>query len=118
MTSKIFDLNAKHEIVFSQDGKTAGKIDCCYLVAKSSLTLATLWTAAHQDPLSLGFPKQEYWGGFPFPPPGDLPNPGIESASPVSPALQVNSLPTETLGMLKSHQRRFNLISIFCIFQL
>ena len=82
MTSKIFDLNAKHEIVFSQDGKTAGKIDCCYLVAKSSLTLATLWTAAHQDPLSLGFPKQEYWGGFPFPPPGDLPNPEFKLTSP------------------------------------
>ena len=95
MTSKIFDLNAKHEIVFSQDGKTAGKIDCCYLVAKSSLTLATLWTAAHQDPLSLGFPKQEYWGGFPFPSPGHFPNPGIE---PRSPALQADSLPSEPPG--------------------
>ena len=37
------------------------------------------WTAAHQAPLSMGFYRQEYWGGLPFPPPGDLPHPGIES---------------------------------------
>ena len=36
--------------------------------------LATLWTVADQDPLSMGFPKQEYWSGLPFPSPGDLPN--------------------------------------------
>ena len=40
--------------------------------------LAALWTGAHQVPLSLGFPRQEHWSGLPFPPPGDLPNPGIE----------------------------------------
>ena len=50
----------------------------------------TPWTAAHQAPLSMGFPRQEYWDGLPFLPPGDLPNPGIE---PESPALQVDSLP-------------------------
>ena len=49
-----------------------------------------LWTVAHQAPLSMGFSRQEYWGGFPCPPPGDLPNPGIE---PGSPALQADSLP-------------------------
>ena len=38
----------------------------------------TPWTAAHQAPLSMGFPRQEYWSGLPFPPPGDLLNPGIE----------------------------------------
>ena len=38
--------------------------------------------AAHQDPLSMGFPRQEYWSGLPFPSPGDLPNPGIEPESP------------------------------------
>ena len=47
----------------------------------------TPWTVASQDPLSMGFPRQEYWRGLPFPPPGDLPDPGIESASLVSPAL-------------------------------
>ena len=39
-----------------------------------------------------GFPRQEYWNGLPFPPPGDLPDPGIEPMSPVSPALQADSL--------------------------
>ena len=42
---------------------------------------------AHQAPLSLEFPRQEYWSGLPFPPPGDLPHPGMERVSPVSPAL-------------------------------
>ena len=62
------------------------------LVAKLCPTLATPWTIAHQAPLSMGFSRQEYWSGLPFPSPGDLPNPGIE---PRSPALQADSLPTE-----------------------
>ena len=45
---------------------------------------ATQWTVTCQAPMSMGFSKQEYWSGLPFPPPGDLPDPGIE---PVSPAL-------------------------------
>ena len=45
----------------------------------------------------MGFSKQEYWSGLPFPPPGDLPNPGIE---PRSPALQADSLPSETPGIV------------------
>ena len=49
--------------------------------------LATLWTIALQAPLSMGFPRQEYWSGLPFPSPGDLPDPGIESVTLVSPAL-------------------------------
>ena len=49
----------------------------------------TPWTIAHQAPLSLEFPRQEYWSGLPFPSPGDLPDPGIEPVSPVSPALHV-----------------------------
>ena len=48
---------------------------------------ATLWTVAHQVPLSIGFIRQEYWSGLPFPPPGDLPFSGIEPESPVSPEL-------------------------------
>ena len=47
----------------------------------------TLWTVAHQAPLSKGFSRQEYGGGLPCPPPGDLPDPGIEPASLMSPAL-------------------------------
>ena len=49
----------------------------------------TLWTVAHQAPLSMEFPRQEYWSGWPFPPPGDLPNPGVEPTSPVSPVSPV-----------------------------
>ena len=47
----------------------------------------TLWTVAHQGPLSMGFFGQGYWSGLPCPPPGDLPDPGIELASLMSPAL-------------------------------
>ena len=43
-----------------------------------------LWTLTHQAPLSMGFSRQEYWSGFPCPPPGNLPNPGTESTSQVS----------------------------------
>ena len=52
----------------------------------------TPWTLAHQAPLSMGFSRQEYWSGLPCPPPGDLPDPGIQPASPAS---QADSLPTE-----------------------
>ena len=58
----------------------------------------TLWTAGHQAPLSMGFPRQEYWSEWPFPSPGDLPDPGIEPASPVSLALQMDSLLLSPLG--------------------
>ena len=43
---------------------------------------AAEWTVARQSPLSLGFSRQEYWSGLPFPSPGDLPEPGIEHGSP------------------------------------
>ena len=48
---------------------------------------ASLWAIVRQAPLSMGFSRQEYWSGFPFPPPGDLPDPGIELASLMSPVL-------------------------------
>ena len=48
---------------------------------------ATLWAVAHLSPLSMRFPRQEYWSGLLFPPPEDLADLGIESESPVSPAL-------------------------------
>ena len=60
---------------------------------------ASLWTVAHQVPQSMGFSRQEYWSGLPFPPPGALPDPGIK---PGSPALQADSLPTELLLLLLS----------------
>ena len=48
---------------------------------------ATLWTIAHQAPLSMGFSRQEDWSGLPCPAPGDLPDPGIRPVSLMSPAL-------------------------------
>ena len=60
----------------------------------------TLWTVARQAPLSMGFSRQEYWNGLPRPPPGDLPDPGIEPTSPVAPALQADSLPLAPPGKL------------------
>ena len=47
----------------------------------------TLWTVAHQAPLSIGFSRQEYWSGLPCPPPDDRPDPGIKLTSLMSPAL-------------------------------
>ena len=59
---------------------------------------ATEWNIAQQAPLSMGFLREEYWDGLPFPPPGDLPDPGIEPTSHVTPALQVDSLLLSHLG--------------------
>ena len=59
---------------------------------------ATPWTVAHQAPASIGFSRQEYWSGVPFPPPGDLPNPGIELESLTSPALASGFFTAATPG--------------------
>ena len=56
---------------------------------------ATPWTVAYQAPPSMGFSRQEYWSGLPFPSPGDLPDPGIEPRSPV---LQADALTSEPPG--------------------
>ena len=59
----------------------------CVLSCFSPVQLfLTPWTVAHQAPLSMGFSRQEYWKGLPFPSPGDLPNPGIEPAALMPPA--------------------------------
>ena len=58
-------------------------------------SLATPWTVAHQAPLYMGFPRQEYWSGLPFPFPRDLLDSGIKHGSP---PLQAHSLPTESPG--------------------
>ena len=68
--------------------------------------LVTLWTVAHQAPLSVEFSRQEYWSALPLPPLGDLPNPGIE---PVSPPVQVDSL-------LLSHWERPICIYVYIFF--
>ena len=60
----------------------------CVLSCFSRVQLFAIpWTVAHQAPLSMGFPRQEYWSGLPFSPPGDLPDPGTEPMSLKSPAL-------------------------------
>ena len=79
------------------------------LVTKSCPTLVTPWTVVRQAPLSMGFSKQEYWSGLPFPSPGDLPDPGIK---PRSPALQADffyqlSYKGSPLGTLKKTSRLF-----------
>ena len=65
------------------------------------------WTVARQAPLSMGFQRQEYWSGLPFPSPGDLPDPGIE---PTSPALVGEFFTTEppgkySIGAIKKNRR-------------
>ena len=55
----------------------------------------TPWTVDLQAPLFMGFPRQEFWSGLPFPPPEDRPDPGIQ---PRSPTLQADSLPSEPPG--------------------
>ena len=65
------------------------------VVTKSCMTLETPWTVACQVPLSIGFSRQEYWSGLPFPSPGHLPEPGIESGSPT---FHADSSPTELPG--------------------
>ena len=79
---------------------------CVWLLGYVQL-LATPWTAAHQAPLSTGFFRQEYWSGSPFPPPGDLPNPGIQ---PMSSTLQVDSL-------LSSHHYIYFFVIVHAVFQ-
>ena len=62
-------------------------------------------------PLCMGFSRQEYWSGLPFPSPGDLPDPGIEFESPVSPALQAGSLPLSHWGSTLETKVTINLPS-------
>ena len=70
----------------------------------------TSWTVARQTPL--GFPRQEYWSGLPFPSPGDLPDPGSE---PRSPALQADALPSEPPEKLLLYQSvQFNSVTQLC----
>ena len=67
----------------------------CMLVISDS---ATPWTIACQPPLSMGFSRQEYWSGLPFPPPGYSPNRGIKPMSPASPALAGRFFTSEPPG--------------------
>ena len=79
-------------------GKTKMNVCVCVCVWSVMSDFVTLWAAACQTPLSMGFSRQEYWSGLPCPPPGDLPNPGTEPMSLTSPHWQVGSLPLEPPG--------------------
>ena len=69
---------------------------CCAESLSRVRLFVTPWTVTRQAPLSMGFPKQEYWSGLPFLPPGDLADPGIEPTS----ALQADSLLLSTRAFL------------------
>ena len=60
---------------------------CVCVLSRSVVSDSLQWIAACQTPLSMEFSRQKYWSGLPFPPPGNLPNPGMEPVSPVPPAL-------------------------------
>ena len=81
------------------------------------LLFVTPSTIACQAPLSLGFPRQEYWSGLPFPPPGDLPNSKIKPTSPMTPALKADTLPlchqgSPILKILFSKYHREDLLTL------
>ena len=86
-------------------GVCACSITQLYLILCNPLD----WTIAHRAPLPMGFPRQEYWSGLLVSPPGDLPDPGIEPMSPVSPTLAGRVITTEPCGKLyilsNSHKR-------------
>ena len=85
------DSDWEHGVIETEMG-LEGSFFLVSVCASHSVMFVTPWTVAHQAPLSMGFSRQEYWSGLPFPSPGDLPNPGIK---PGSPALQADSLPSE-----------------------
>ena len=84
----------------------AVKTSMCLYVLSCVWLFVTPWTVAHQAPLSMGFSRQEYWNGLPFPTPGDLPDPGVKPTFPAAPALQLDSLPL-------SHQASWTFIKLF-----
>ena len=81
-------------LVLPQTYESESEVSCVRL-------FATLWTVAHQAPPSMGFSRQEYWSGLPFPSSGDLPDPGIEPTPLAASVLQVDSLPLSCPGEAK-----------------
>ena len=80
----------------------------CLVTSVVSNSFATSWTVTHEAPLFVGFSRQEYQSGLPFPFPGDLPNSGIEPTSPESPVLQADSLPVSHLGSVAQSIALYN----------
>ena len=87
----------------------------CVLSHASHVRLfVTSWTVARQAPLSMGFSRQEYWGGLPCPPPGDLPDPGIKPTSLPSPAL-VGGFFTTSITWKTLNNLYLSLTPVFCL---
>ena len=80
---------------------------CVCVCTRSCLTPFHPWPAAQQAPLSMGFSRQEYWGGLPFPSPRDLPNPGVKPVSLASPALAGRFFTTVPPGKQVEHNFLF-----------
>ena len=110
LVSSMFYLPLKDTILKLMNSKIIFLIDNLATVKKKKVKLKvscvwpfpTPWTVTHQPPLSMGFFRQEFWGGLLFPSPGDLPNPGNEHRSP---ALQADSLPFELPGKASNSKR-------------
>ena len=91
---------------------SSASVVCSGLVGNSCPILVTPWTEALQVHLSMGFSRQVYWSGLPFPSPEDLPDPGIEHSSP---ALQADSLLTELKSKpLSASVRSIPFLSVLC----
>ena len=110
MFPNAFDLGMffKKKLVAHSEEKLWGKTGLSsfnHSVVPASFTAP--WTVTCQAPLSMGISRQEYWSGWPFPPPGDLPHPGIE---PGSPTLQADSLPSEPPGKPSQALMRLQII--------
>ena len=92
--------------------KPALKSSCYVIIVQSLSCIGPFFDHLHpliQAPLSMRFPKQEYWNGLPFPSPGNFPDPGIEPVSPTAPALQADSLGKPIHGNVVSQE-------LFCLF--
>ena len=100
-TATLSDLSLTLEalwILYKKHSQSSGCASYLCVLSRSVTSDAAPWTLAHQAPLSMGFSRQEHWSGLSFFPPVDLRNPGIKAASPVSPAGQVDSLPSDPSG--------------------
>ena len=86
------DVQERSILILERVYKRKGRVRM--LIAQSCLTFVTPWTVARQAPLSMGYPRQEYWSGLPFPSPEGLPDPGTEPRS----ALQADSSPSKPPG--------------------
>ena len=89
-------------IVRMKKNQDTEQIHVCSVASVVSDPFRLYGLVAQQAPLSMGFSRQESWSGLSCPPPGDLPNPGIEPASPLLSALQADSLPLSHQGQICS----------------